>query len=170
MKHSGITKKIWHVEPCLAMVSSGCPRPATTSSAMEGVVSAAFQECITPQTRAIAATIQSFWPERFGLRYEVRLRDLFPEPENDGLRHIWRYGRADLVVTRPKSAKIVSLIELHGEHHWTEKQARNDRRKYMLARENEVECLALYNSIVDRISRRQMRGLLGGVLFRNANR
>jgi len=131
----------------------------------EGVVNCGFEQFITPQARAVGDMIQTFWPNRFQLKFEVPLHEIFPQPQNPGLEHIWRFGRADLLALSQKHQSAITLIELHGAHHWQARQARNDRRKYTLARENGVGCLCLYNSVVDRLSRRKMRGLLGGVLF-----
>tara|TARA_R100000027_G_scaffold61606_1_gene53113 strand:- start:8326 stop:8787 length:462 start_codon:yes stop_codon:yes gene_type:complete len=148
------------------MVCSGWERPGTTPSSAEGVVTGDYEEYITPQVREVAALIESFWPGKYNLRFEVPLKELFPEPENHGLLHIWKHGRADLVVNFEKTGKVVSLIECHGAHHWGEKQARNDRRKYMLARENNVSCLCIYNSVTGRISRKMIRNLFGNYFYR----
>tara|TARA_R100000027_G_scaffold64353_1_gene57743 strand:- start:486 stop:947 length:462 start_codon:yes stop_codon:yes gene_type:complete len=147
------------------MVCSGWERPGTTPSSVEGVVCGSYEEFITPQVREIAGLIESFWPGKYDLRYEVKLSEIFPEPENHGLLHIWRYGRADLVVNFARTGRILSIIELHGAHHWTEKQAKNDRRKYMLAKENGVAGLCMYNSLIGRISRKKMRNLLGKYFY-----
>ena len=61
--------------------------------------------------------------KHLSIRKEIRLNKVFLEPENVGLKHIWRYGSADLVVSR--HGKPVCIIESGGSHHWEEKQSLN---------------------------------------------
>lgn len=120
------------------------------------------REVITEDVRQIEAYINQTW-KQFETVKEVRLNKLFPEPENPGLRHIWRYGSADLVIYR--KGQPVCIIESGGSHHWKEKQSLNDRRKWKLAEVNEVRCLTMMNGMMDRLSNRKWRGLLGRYLF-----
>ena len=120
------------------------------------------REIITEDIRQIEKYINSTW-KQFITQKEVRLNRLFPEPENVGLRHIWRYGSADLVVYR--NIKPVCIIESGGSHHWEEKQSLNDRRKWKLAEQNDVRCLTMMNGLMQRLSNRKWRTLLGRFLF-----
>ena len=93
----------------------------------------------------------------------MRLRELFPEPDNAGLRHIWKYGAADLVVYR--CDKAVCIIEAGGAHHFEDKQSLNDRRKWKLCEINGVGCMTMMNGLMDGLSNRKWRSLLGRYLF-----
>jgi hypothetical protein len=117
---------------------------------------------VTQEVRQIEEYINKTW-RQFSTKKEVQLRKLFPEPENEGLHHIWRYGSADLVVY--KNGKAVLIIESGGSHHWEKKQALNDRRKSKLADMNNVKCLIMMNGLSSTLSRRQWRGLIGSHLF-----
>jgi len=120
------------------------------------------REIITEDVRQIERYINSIW-KQFTTEKEVRLSKLFSEPENKGLKHIWRYGSADLVVY--KESKPVCIIESGGSHHWEEKQSLNDRRKWKLAEINGVRCLTMVVGIQKRLSNRKWRALLGRYLF-----
>ncbi len=118
---------------------------------------------ITEEAKQIKDFIDSTWGKHFQTELEKPLSNLFPEPENDGLRHIWRYGSADIVVY--KSGKVIAIIEPGGSHHFEEKQSLNDRRKWKLAEINGVRCVGMMNGIMDQLSKRQWRNLLGSYLF-----
>jgi hypothetical protein len=119
-------------------------------------------DIITEEIKQIEMYINKTW-RQFGTRKEVRLRELFPEPKNRGLRHIWRYGSADLVVYR--DSRPICIMEAGGSHHFDEKQGQNDRRKWKLAELNGVRCLNMVNGLMLRLSRRKWRALLGRYLF-----
>ncbi len=121
-------------------------------------------DVITDEAKAIRDYIVEKWGHLFDVQLEVKLNELFPEPENVGLKHIWKYGSADIVVSR--KGNLVAIIETGGSHHWEEKQSLNDRRKWKLADINNVKCLTMMNGIMDSLSRRQWRNLLGQILFR----
>jgi hypothetical protein len=112
------------------------------------------REVITGEIRKIEGYINVTWPQ-FRTCKEVRLRELFSEPENAGLRHIWKYGSADLVVYRHD--KAVCIIEAGGAHHFEERQSLNDRRKWKLAEQNGVRCLTMMNGLMERLSKRKWR-------------
>jgi len=120
------------------------------------------REIITQDIKEIEAYINRTW-KHFHTNKEVRLNKLFPEPENVGLRHIWRYGSADLVIFR--GSNPVCIIESGGSHHWEDKQSLNDRRKWKLAEQNGVRCLTMMNGVMPRLSNRKWRSLLGRFLF-----
>ena len=120
------------------------------------------KEIITEDVRQIEKYINTTW-RRFNTEKEVKLSKLFPEPENKGLRHIWKYGSADLVVS--KDGKPICIIESGGSHHWEEKQSLNDRRKWKLAEINGVRCLTMVVGMKKRLSNRKWRALLGRYLF-----
>lgn len=118
---------------------------------------------ITEEAKAIKAYIELTWPIHFCVRLEVPLKEIFIEPENAGLRHIWRYGSADLAVFR--NGKLVALIEPGGAQHFGEKQSLNDRRKWKLAEQNGVRCLHVMNGVMNSLSKRKWRALVGSFLF-----
>ena len=120
------------------------------------------REIITEDVKQIEKYINSTW-KQFTTEKEVQLSKLFSEPENKGLRHIWRYGSADLVIY--KEGKPICIIESGGSHHWEEKQSLNDRRKWKLAEINGVRCLTMMVGIRQRLSNRKWRALLGRYLF-----
>ena len=120
------------------------------------------REIITEDIKQIEAYINRTW-KHLSTEKEIRLKKVFPEPENVGLRHIWRYGSADLIVYRHK--KPVCIIESGGSHHWEEKQSLNDRRKWKLAEINDVRCLTMMNGMMERLSNRKWRELLGRYIF-----
>jgi len=120
------------------------------------------REIITEDIKQIEKYINKTW-KHFTTQKEVRLNKLFSEPENKGLRHIWKYGSADLVVY--KEDKPICIIESGGSHHWEETQSLNDRRKWKLAEQNGVRCLFMMNALKQRLSNRKWRSLLGNYLF-----
>jgi hypothetical protein len=120
------------------------------------------REIITEDIKQIEKYINHIW-EQFTTKKEVKLRNLFPEPEEAGLRHIWKYGSADLVVL--KDNKPICIIESGGAHHFEEKQSLNDRRKWKLAELNGVRCLNMVVGLSGKLSNRKWRTLLGRYLF-----
>jgi hypothetical protein len=42
--------------------------------------------------------IEKFWKGKFNFKREIPLKELFPEPKDKDLKHIWRYGHGDLAV------------------------------------------------------------------------
>lgn len=66
---------------------------------------------ITEEVIKIEKYINKEWP-RFKTQKEASLNSLFPEPENKGLKHIWKYGAADLVIFR--NNKVITIIEPGG--------------------------------------------------------
>ncbi|MEJ0090609.1 MAG: hypothetical protein WDM80_12820 [Limisphaerales bacterium] len=118
---------------------------------------------VTEEAETIKAYIEQKWSRLFCVKLEVPLKQVFNEPENSGLKHIWRYGSADLVVFRGN--KPVAIIEPGGAHHFDEKQSLNDRRKWKLAEQNGVRCLHVMNDVMDSLSKRKWRALIGSFLF-----
>lgn len=118
---------------------------------------------ITEEAKAIKAYIDQKWSRLFCVKLEVPLKQVFNEPENSGLKHIWCYGSADLVVFRDN--KPVAIIEPGGAHHFDEKQSLNDRRKWKLAEQNGVRCLHVMNGVMNSLSKRKWRALIGSFLF-----
>jgi hypothetical protein len=117
---------------------------------------------ITEEVIKIETYINRTW-QSFQTEKEVPLRKLFPRPSNPGLLHIWRYGAADLVVSRVGNP--IAIIEVGGSHHWEEKQMTNDSRKWKLCSINNVRCLRMTNGMQVRLSGRKWRALLGSYLF-----
>ena len=120
------------------------------------------RELITEEIRNIEAYINKTW-KQFDTQKEVSLNKLFPEPEDAGLNHIWRYGSADLVVS--KNGKHICIIEAGGPQHFEEHQSLNDLRKRKLAEINGVKCLQMMNWMMANLSNRKWRSMLGRYLF-----
>ena len=118
---------------------------------------------VTEEAKAIKAYIEQTWPRLFHARLEVQLREIFDQPENSGLKHIWHSGAADLVVFR--DGKPIAIIEPGGSHHFEEKQSLNERRKWKLAELNGVQCLQVMNDVMSALSKRKWRALIGSCLF-----
>jgi len=106
--------------------------------------------------------INKTWPE-FKTKVGVGLYKLFPEPENTGLKHIWKYGHADISVLR--NDRLVCLIEPGGGQHFEERQSLNDRRKWKLAEINRVKCLKMTNGLMEQLSKKHFRKLIRGVIY-----
>lgn len=117
---------------------------------------------ITEEVIEIEKYINKTWSQ-FKTQKEVNLNLLFPEPENKGLKHIWKYGTADLVILRKN--KIITIIEPGGVQHFDEHQSLNDRRKYKLAEKNNIRCLTMMNGVFSRLSRKKIRHLFGRYIF-----
>lgn len=112
----------------------------------------------------IKVYIKYFWPNKFNFKREVPLKILFPEPKNKGLRHIWKYGHADLLVF--KREKLITIFEPGGGQHLKDKkQIKNDRRKFMLCSKNKIFCCQILNNSLENLSKRKQRNLLGKVLW-----
>ena len=120
------------------------------------------RELITEEIRNIEAYINKTW-KHFDTQKEVHLYELFPEPEDVGLNHIWCYGSADLVVS--KDGKHICIIEAGGSQHFEEHQSLNDWRKRKLAEINGVKCLNMMNGMMASLSNRKWRSMLGRYLF-----
>lgn len=122
-------------------------------------------DLITEEALSIKDYIKEQWPQ-FDVQLEQRLNTLFPQPLK-GCKHIWRHGTADIVVRR--GGKIVAVIEPGGSHHFQdEKQMKNDRAKWKLCQINGVGCLRIANGVLDKLSKRKKRTLLGKYLFPRA--
>jgi len=118
---------------------------------------------ITEEAINIKEYINDKWPY-FEVNLERRLSELFPEPSNVGLKHIWKYGSADLSIFLKD--ELIAVIEPGGSHHFNdERQVKNDRRKWKLCDINGVNCLFILNGVLNRLSNRRRRSLIGRYLF-----
>jgi len=110
--------------------------------------------------------IEKFWKGKFNFKREIPLKELFPEPKDKDLKHMWRYGHADLVVF--KNGKLIAIFEPGGFRHLKDKrQIQNDILKYKLCRLNKVACCHFTNNTLERLkSNRQKRKFLGSYLFK----
>lgn len=118
---------------------------------------------ITDEAIAFGVYIGKTWPG-FVVKMEQSLAKILPEPSNRGLKHIWRYGSADVAVYR--GDKLICIFEPGGSHHFQdEKQMKNDRRKWKLCEINGVRCLRIANGVIGKLSNRQKRKMFGRFLF-----
>lgn len=109
--------------------------------------------------------IEKFWKNKFTFKREIPLKELFPEPENKNLKHIWNRGHADLAVFR--NGKLISIFEPGGAYHLKEKkQIQNDIAKYNLCKLNRVKCCHFTNDTLEKLrSNREKRKFLGSYLW-----
>ncbi|MDI6602726.1 MAG: hypothetical protein QME57_01220 [Patescibacteria group bacterium] len=109
--------------------------------------------------------INKFWKDKFIFKREIPLKNLFLEPENKSLQHIWNHGHADLAVFRNR--KLISIFEPGGTRHLKDKkQIQNDILKYKLCRLNGVKCCHFTNDTLEKLkSKREKRKFLGSYLF-----
>lgn len=84
------------------------------------------------------------------LRFEIKkpLRELFPKSENKWLLSIWNYGHADISVSRHN--RLICIIEPGGWYHAKdEKQKIRDLKKDKICKINKVNCLRIFNKVVE---------------------
>lgn len=124
-----------------------------------------MEQIITEEVKKLETYINKTWP-KFTTQKEIALKDIFPEPENKGLKHIWKYGSADLIVFY--NNKPVCILEPGGRQHFDEKQHKNDARKFKLCELNNCRCLHMMNRLIDRLSKKQFRKLIGGFLWKKS--
>jgi hypothetical protein len=120
-------------------------------------------ELITETAKDLKSYVDKTWPG-FETRLEVSMKDLFPDPGKGGLQTIWKYGSADLVIS--KKGRIVAILEPGGSHHFNDpNQIRRDKRKWKLCEINGVRCFKFANSLFYALSNRKKRTMLGKVIF-----
>ncbi len=120
-------------------------------------------ERITEDILYVQSYINRTWP-KLRTEVEIPLKELFDEPENNGLKHIWKFGVADLIIYNGN--KPTCIVEVGGHHHMHDKkQQRNDRRKFMLCKTNEVGCGHFMNGVLQKLSGKQRRRQLGKLIF-----
>lgn len=121
-------------------------------------------DLITEEIKNVETYIHSQWKNKFVTKLEVPLKDLFSEPDNNGLKHIWKFGSCDLVVF--KNDKPICVFEIGGQHHFEPKQQRNDRRKWKLCEINGVKCSGnIMNGVFEKLSNRKKRLLVRKYLW-----
>lgn len=120
---------------------------------------------ITKDVIKLEQYINKTWPI-FKTQKEICLYDLFPEPKNKGLRHIWKYGVADLVVFW--NVHPMCIIEPGGCQHFEKHQHKNDGRKFKLAELNNCRCIHMMNGLMNNLSKRSLRKLIGGFLWKKS--
>lgn len=113
----------------------------------------------------LAEYISKRW-KMFKVRVKTPLKEVFPEPQCPGLKHIWRYGHADVFVSNSQGRPL-AVIEPGGTQHFEKKQARNDRLKYKLCEINGVKCLHFLTGLESRLSKRKFRNLIRKFLMAN---
>ena len=117
---------------------------------------------VTEEELKIREYVKKTWSEFYTTSGD-KLSILFPEPGNAGLKHIWKYGHADISVLR--NDILVCLIEPGGGQHFEERQSLNDRRRWKLAEINRVKCLKMTNGLMEQLSKKQFRKLIRGVIY-----
>lgn len=94
------------------------------------------------------------------LRFEIKvpLKKLFPKPKNQWLQSIWNYGHADIGIFRHK--KLVAIVEPGGFFHAKDKKQKvRDKKKDIICKENGVNCLRIFNNIVNNLENQKTRRL-----------
>lgn len=85
---------------------------------------------------------------RLGFKIKIPLKKLFPEPENKWLKSIWSYGHADISVFRHD--KLIAIVEPGGWYHAKdERQKIRDSKKDKICKINKVNCLRIFNDVVN---------------------
>lgn len=130
---------------------------------MQNCILGYAKKMITKDVIKLEHYINETWP-RFKTQKEIALQDLFPEPTNIGLKHIWRYGSADLTIFH--NNQPICVLEPGGTQHFDERQYKNDARKFKLCELNNCRCLHMMNGLVNRLSKRKIRRLIGGFLWK----
>ena len=85
---------------------------------------------------------------RLEFKIKIPLKKLFPEPENKWLKSIWSYGHADITVFRHN--KLIAIVEPGGWYHAKDpKQKIRDSKKDKICKINGVNCLRIFNDVVN---------------------
>ncbi|MBA7558228.1 hypothetical protein ES705_51023 [subsurface metagenome] len=85
---------------------------------------------------------------RLKFKVKIPLKKLFPEPKNKWLKSIRSYGHADIAVFR--HGRLITIIEPGGFFHVSDpKQKIRDSKKDRICRENKVNCLRIFNNVVN---------------------
>ncbi|MBA7546436.1 hypothetical protein ES705_38828 [subsurface metagenome] len=86
---------------------------------------------------------------RLKFKVKIPLKKLFPEPGNRWLKSFWNNNsHADISVFRHN--KLVCIIEPGGWYHAKdEKQKIRDSKKDKICKINDVNCLRLFNNVVN---------------------
>ena len=86
---------------------------------------------------------------RLKFKVKIPLKILFPKPENKWLQSFWNNNsHADVAVFRHN--KLVCIIEPGGWHHAKDKKQKvRDSKKDKICQENRVNCLRIFNNVVN---------------------
>jgi len=86
---------------------------------------------------------------RLKFKVKIPLKELFPKPENQWLKSFWsNNSHADIAVFRHN--KLVAIIEPGGWYHVKdEKQIIRDSKKDKICKINGVNCLRIFNNVVN---------------------
>jgi len=86
---------------------------------------------------------------RLKFKVKIPLKELFPEPENKWLKSFWRHNsHADIAVFRHN--KLVAIIEPGGWYHAKDKKQKvRDSKKDKICKFNGVNCLRIFNNVVN---------------------
>ena len=86
---------------------------------------------------------------RLKFKAKIPLKELFPKPEDRWLQSFWNNNsHADIAVFRHH--KLVCIIEPGGWHHAKDKKQKiRDLKKDKICQKNKVNCLRIFNNVVD---------------------
>lgn len=86
---------------------------------------------------------------RLGFKIKISLKELFPKPEDKWLQSFWNdNSHADISIFRHN--KLICIIEPGGWYHAKdEKQKIRDLKKDKICRKNRINCLRIFNNVVE---------------------
>lgn len=86
---------------------------------------------------------------RLKFKIKIPLKKLFPEPKNKWLKSFWgNNSHADISVFRHD--KLIAIVEPGGWYHAKDKKQKiRDSKKDRICQENKINCLRLFNNVVN---------------------
>ena len=111
--------------------------------------------------------ILNFFGKHFYIpRFDVPMKKLFPEPQNEVLKGFWlKKSHADIPVFSQKTRKLVAVFETGGTQHLREKQRNRDTAKAELCELNNIGFRGTLNWEWRKSSKRKLRNWIRKALY-----